>query len=273
MAISKRKMTNRDKKKRMSAIEGVAENYANELDAQFQTLNNFVGHGGEIGRAHEYYLRGVLARFLPDDLCLGSGFIASPNWTSRQQDILIYRRDYTTLFKVGDCVVVDYEALVGTIEVKTNVDSSNKFLEALETISEVVGRYRNPRFRALYAWDGIKLDTTLETLWKFVREDPTNRAIKLPNLIYIRGQFLLIANENMHKIPSPFSLWRIDQGELTDGQALLGLVASVWRFGLPELNPWWLISWHDYHGHLPAKAEQIQWPPDLMKILVNDGSK
>ena len=87
-------MTDHKKKKGASTMEGVAENYANELDAQFRTLNNFVSHGGEIGRAHEYYLRGVLSRFLPDNLCLGSGFIASPNWTSRQQDILIYKRDF-----------------------------------------------------------------------------------------------------------------------------------------------------------------------------------
>lgn len=252
-------------------MEGAAENYANELDAQFRTFNNFIGHGGEIGRAHEYYLRDVLARFLPNNLRLGSGFIASPNWTSRQQDILIYRRDFTTLFKVGDCVVVDYKALVGTVEVKTNIDSSKKLMEAFETISEVEGRYRNHGFRALYAWDGIKLDTALETLWQFIREDPINLCLKLPHLVYIRGKFLLIANENIDENSSPFSLYRIGQGGLTEGQALLMLVSSVWRFGLDELLPWWLLSCHDSHGHLPAKVEQIQWPQDLVQIVMKAG--
>jgi len=266
-------MTNREKKKGASAIEGTAKNYANELDAQFRTLNNFVGHGGEIGRAHEYFLRGVLARFLPNNLRFGSGFIASPNWTSRQQDILIYHPDFTTFFKVGDCVIVDYEALVGTVEVKTNINSSKKLLKAFEAISEVEGRYRNRGFRALYAWDGIKLDTALKALWQFIREGPTNRCLKLPHLVYIRGKFLLIANKKIDENSSPFSLWRIGQGGLTEGQALLGLVSSVWRFGLPKSHPWWLLSWHDYHGHLPTKGEKIQWPQDLAQIVVKAGTK
>jgi len=76
-------------------MERVADHYAGELDAQFRTLNHFAAHAGEIGRAHETFLRGVLLRFLPEDLRLGTGFVASPEWTSRQQDILIYRRDYT----------------------------------------------------------------------------------------------------------------------------------------------------------------------------------
>lgn len=97
------------------AMERIAEHYACELDAQFRTLNHFAAHAGEIGRAHETFLRGVLRRFLPEDLRLGTGFVASPNWTSRQQDILIYKRDFTKLFEVGDCVVIDHDAFVGAI--------------------------------------------------------------------------------------------------------------------------------------------------------------
>ena len=251
-------------KKGAYSMEGVAKNYANELDAQFQTLKNFISHAGEIGRAHEYYLRGVLARFLPDNLQLGSGFIASPNWISRQQDILIYRHDFTTLFKVGDCVVIDYNALVGTVEVKTNIDSSTKLVETLERISEIEGRYRNRGLRALYALNGLELNTFLEALWQFVQKDSTNLSSQLPHLIYVRGKYLLIINKNKDKRSSPFSLWRIGKKGLTDGQALLGLVHAVWQFGLLSLPPWWLLSWHDYYGHLPAKVEQIQWPPDLV---------
>jgi len=250
-------------------MEGVAENYANELDAQFRTLNNFVSHAGEIGRAHEYYLRGVLARFLPESLKLGSGFIVSPNWTSRQQDILIYSNDFTTFFKVGDCVVIDYKALVGTVEVKTDIDSATKLMEALESISEIEGRYRNSGLRALYAWNGLELETFLEALWQFVTKDPTNLSSKLPHLIYIRGKYLLMTNVNKVEEQFPFSLWRIGKEGLTEGQALLGLVYAVWRFGYFSLAPWWLRSWHDYYGHIPAKAEQIQWPLDLAQILIN----
>jgi hypothetical protein len=47
------------------------------------------------------------------------------------------------------------------------------------------------------------------------------------------------------------------------------LVCSVWRFGLPKLLPWWLLSCHDYHGHLPAKAKSVPWPPNLSAAVAN----
>jgi hypothetical protein len=118
-------------------MERIAGHYAGELDAQFRTLNHFANHAGEIGRAHETFLRGVLSRFLPDDLRLGTGFVVSPTWTSRQQDILIYKRDFTRLFEVGDCVVIDHEAFVGTVEVKTDLGSSDSLAEAVELISDL----------------------------------------------------------------------------------------------------------------------------------------
>lgn len=262
-------MTNDAKTQGADAMERAAKHYAKELDAQFHTLNNFVSQAGEVGRAHEYYLRGVLSRFLPDSIRLGSGFIASPKWTSKQQDILIYQRDLTTLFQVGDCVVIDYNALVGTIEVKTNLDSSNKCIESLRLIAELEGRYRNCGLRALYAWRGLDVKTALRAIWQFVEEAPEHHHCRLPHVIYVRGRYLLVANnEQISWTQPPFSLWKVGRGGITEGQALLGLVFSVWKFGLsksspPLRPPWWLLSWHDYHGHLPAKAKSVPWPQQL----------
>ena len=42
-------------------MQNVAEHYPSEVTAQFRTLNHFVGHSGEIGRAYETFLRGILA--------------------------------------------------------------------------------------------------------------------------------------------------------------------------------------------------------------------
>jgi hypothetical protein len=269
-------MTDGAKTQGANAMEGAAEHCANELDAQFRTLNNFVSQAGEVGRAHEYYLRGVLSRFLPDSIRLGSGFIASPKWTSKQQDILIYQRDLTTLFRVGDCVVVDYNALVGTIEVKTNLDSSNKWIESLRLIAELEGRYRNNRrLRALYAWDGLDFETAFSAICQFVEKDPDHHLCRLPHAIYVRGKYLLVAKNNeISWSQPPFSLWLVGQGGITEGQALLGLVSSIWKFGLSQLSPplrlpWWLLSWHDHHGHLPAKAESVPWLPHLLAAVAN----
>ncbi len=170
--------TDSSKQNKAEMMDHVSEHYAKELDAQFRTLNHFVIHGGEIGRAHETFLRGILARYLPADLKLGSGFIASPDWTSRQQDILIFKRDYTTLFEVGDCVVIDYESFVGSIEVKTTINSSPKFCAALELISDIKNKVG--RFQAIYAWDAISLELAIESIWKFVRKAPTKTVIPSP---------------------------------------------------------------------------------------------
>jgi hypothetical protein len=252
-----------------NSVERTAKHYAKELDAQFRTLNNFVRQAGEVGRAHEYYLRGVLSRFLPESIRLGSGFIASPNWISRQQDILIYQRDLTILFQVGDCLVVDYNAMVGTIEVKTNLDSSNECIKSLRLIAELEGRYRNRGLRALYAWRGIDVKTVLSGIYQFVEEAPDQNHCRLPHVIYVRGKYLLVANNEEISWTQPaFSLWKVGKGGITEGQALLGLVNSVWTFGLSKLSPpmhppWWLLSWHDFHGHLPDKGEPVLWPPHL----------
>ena len=41
----------------------LADRYSEELTAQFRTLNFFAEHAGEIGRAHETYLRDMIGRF------------------------------------------------------------------------------------------------------------------------------------------------------------------------------------------------------------------
>lgn len=93
-------------------MRDLASSYARELDAQLRTLNLFADHAGEIGRAHEYFLRSVLSRFLPSQLHVGTGFASNATWTSSQQDVLIYAHAMRPLlFQVGDCVVADDEAV------------------------------------------------------------------------------------------------------------------------------------------------------------------
>src|SRR6267142_1956860 len=105
-----------DPPRNLDSLQKLADRYADELSAQFRTLNLFVQHAGEIGRAHEVFLRGILTRFLPGKLRCGTGFIASPTAVSRQQDIIIYDPfALPLLLEIGDCVVVDAEAVAATI--------------------------------------------------------------------------------------------------------------------------------------------------------------
>ena len=252
------------------AVERIAGHYASELDAQFRTLNHFAANAGEIGRAHETFLRGVLSRFLPEDLRPGTGFVASPDWTSRQQDILIYKRDFTRLFEVGECVVIDHNAFVGAVEVKTELGSSERFGEAIEFVSELKHKMGHQGLHALYAWEGLSLDGALEAIWAFVREAPTTRFDLAPDVVYVRGQYLLRANKDGHRDSPPFHGWHVGAAGITEGQALLGLVSAVWAFGLSLVLPWWLLSWHDHMGTVPGKAERISWPDDLSESVMAD---
>ena len=252
------------------AMQNVAEHYALELNAQFRTLNHFVGHAGEIGRAHETFLRGILTRFLPQDIRVSSGFVASPKWTSRQQDILLHRRKFSILFEVGDCTVIDHQAFVGAIEVKTDIASSNKFREAIEAQAQLREQMRHSGLHAIYAWRAVSYNKALDTLWDFVRKAPTKNYDSMPDIVYVREQYFLMANRDGDRQSPPYHVWHIKKGGITEGQALLGLVASVWKFGLNTVFPWWLLSWHEHMGTVAGKSREVPWPEDLNISVIGD---
>lgn len=255
------------------AMSNIAEHYSAELNAQFRTLNHFVGNAGEIGRAHETFLRGILSRFLPNDIRLTSGFVGHPKWTSRQQDILIHKRDIPTLFEVGDCTVINHEAFIGTVEVKTQLQATDKIREAVEKQADFRESMGHHGLYAIYAWDGATLDTTIATLWDFVRSAPTKRFGSMPDLLLFRNKFLLMANCDGKRDSQPFKVWHINNRGISEGQALLGLIAAVWRFGFSTVFPWWLLSWHDHLGTVHGKFEYIEWPSDLQISVMADLAK
>ncbi|MDD1443790.1 hypothetical protein MEO93_26280, partial [Dolichospermum sp. ST_sed3] len=228
----------RVKTKGSDAMEKIAEHYADELDAQFSTLNHFVSHGGEIGRAHEPFLRGILTRFLPQDIRVSSGFVAAPLWTSSQQDILLHYRKYASLFEVGDCIVIDHQAFVGAIEVKTRIGSSNKLHEAIVMQAKLKDQMRHRGLFAIYAWNGIPFNKTIETIWKFVRDEPAKNYNCLPEVVYVRGKYFLMMKPQGDRLSPPYQVWHIKDDGITEGQALLGLIGSVWKFGKDSLLPW-----------------------------------
>ena len=263
--------SNRAKIKGPLPTENVSEHYASELNSMFRTLNHFVVHAGEIGRAHESFLRGILDRFMPDNVRLGSGFVASPKWTSRQQDILIYNRDFSTLFEVGDCTVIDYEAFIGAIEVKTNIKSKKAFKETIATQAELKYNFHRRGLYALYTWEGICYETALDSLWDFVRTDPTKNIDFLPHVIYVRGKYFMLSNyRGENGRVEPFHTWHIGEQGITEGQALLGLVSSIWHFGLNTKLPWWLQSWHMSSKIVLDRSKKVQVPSDIRKAIMTD---
>lgn len=248
----------------------LANRYADELTAQFRTLNHFVAHAGEIGRAHETYLRGVISRFLPARLSAGTGFVISQNWASSQQDIIIFNeQDYPVLFRVGDCVVVDHQAVGALIEVKTTLSDTATFLEVLEKLANLYEQVNHRYFVGLFAWEGLDLDTALPGVWSFIRRDVSRNARRLPSAIYIRSRYLLVRNDDGRLETPPLLALGIADGD--EGRALLSLISTMWIGGLQHHTtwPWWLNEWW---RTIPQTMRAIPWPEDLQQTINEIGS-
>lgn len=242
----------------LDEMEQLAQRYADELSAQFRTLNLFVQHAGEIGRAHETFLRGVFERFLPGKLRCGTGFVASEDGVTTQQDIIIYERfELPILLEVGDCIVVDREAVVGTIEVKTTLDTTARFTEAIRKI----GRLRGVGFRGLYAWEGISEAEALGCLWERYRSLERLDMSDLPDAIYVREKYLILRNDDGCLDTAPLLIMRLGSRGM-EGRALLSFITRLWLCGAQSVArwPWWALS---SLNRGPDQFEHLPWPNDL----------
>lgn len=107
---------------------------SNELISIKDRVRNFIedNHWGEDGRYKEIILSEILKNLLPQNVTVATGFILGKgNQVSNQIDIIIFKNDYPVLFKMANFVVVAKESVVGIIEVKSKIDSSN-IKEAIE---------------------------------------------------------------------------------------------------------------------------------------------
>jgi hypothetical protein len=99
-----------------------------ELISIKDRVRNFIDdrHWGEDGRYKEIIFSEVLKNVLPQNVTVATGFIMGDrNQLSTQIDIIIYKKEYPVLFKIADFVVVLKESVIGIIEVKSNIGSTN----------------------------------------------------------------------------------------------------------------------------------------------------
>ncbi len=249
--------------KNLDSIEQLADRYADELSAQFRTLNLFVQHAGEVGRAHEVFLRGVLGRFLPEKLRCGSGFIASADHVTRQQDIIVFdAHSLPILLEIGDCVVVDSEAVAASIEVKTVVDSEASLRACLEKLWDLKFALPGRCAVALYVWDGLTLERALSCIWERYRTLRDVSSGHLPDAIYVRGRYLIVPNYDGRLDTAPVLVLRLGQGQNPEGTGLLSLIERLWSSGLngQATSPWWVRAWN---RRIAARYEHVPWPDDL----------
>lgn len=125
----------------MAAIpEGYFKGLAQEVLSKIGRLNHFTKHGPSIGAFHEQVLKNVIKNLLPNRFSVKTGIVyASPESYSNQIDIMIIDENVPSayLFKEGDFCVVQPDAVICTIEVKTKLDAE-KFQNAIENCYSVI---------------------------------------------------------------------------------------------------------------------------------------
>ncbi len=104
-----------------------------------QLMNN--PHFPTDGELKESVLRSIIRRYIPGNISVGRGFIHNGERCSEQIDILLYSNDYPVLFREGDLVFITPDAVVGIIEVKTNLNFTTlrNAIQQLNSQVEIVG--------------------------------------------------------------------------------------------------------------------------------------
>ena len=124
------------------------ESIGKEMYARKNRVRNIIGdsHWGEEGKYKEILLKKMIQRYLPQDLSIGTGFIAlktneSIHRTS-QIDLILYKNSYPPLFREEDFVILHPEPICAIIEVKTNIrNSKKKWKKFLKKPQEMLLKY------------------------------------------------------------------------------------------------------------------------------------
>lgn len=112
----------------MADYNSYQKSISKELISIKNRVREFIGssHWGEDGRYKEIILRDIIKEKLPAFASYGTGFIVGNNGEiSTQIDIIVYRNDIPLLFSKGDFIIVSQESVLGLIEVKTKLNSTN----------------------------------------------------------------------------------------------------------------------------------------------------
>ena len=168
---------------------------------------------------------------------------------------LSYRRikKKLTYWRTRTGFEVDF--LIGSsaaIEVKSTVTSS-QIKKTVDIHAPLRNQINQCGLFSIYAWGGISLMKSLEVLWEFVKENPTKDLDFMPDVVYVRGKYILIANRDGVRHSPPYHCWEIKKNGISEGEALLGLVGSFWKFGLQTVLPGWLLGLRQLWGVVAGK--------------------
>jgi len=144
-------------------IEGLIE-YHQSINNELQSIQNRVrnliaySHPGEDGRYKEAVLKNLLKKYVPNNISIGSGFIAKISTdkkkieVSTQVDLLLYDNLFPSLFIEGDFVITYPECVKAIIEVKTNVKDSD-LVELINKSVEIGNIVNKKIFNGIFSYN------------------------------------------------------------------------------------------------------------------------
>ena len=172
-------------------MDELYESIAKEMHAKRNRVRNIIGnsHWGEEGKYKEIILKKIIQRYLPQDLSIGTGFIATKTNESidatSQIDLILYKNSYPPLFREEDFVILHPEPVCAIIEVKTNISNSKRNLEeilvkASRNAIEVLRNKKQPNspahfFNGIFSYDTeMKPEAVLDAYknhWDIISND------------------------------------------------------------------------------------------------------
>lgn len=222
-------------------------------------LAELISHPGERGRARETTLKEFLRQLVPQGFGVGDGFVIDVHGnSSRQQDVVIYRRDYHPIFLVGGVTYYPVEAVAACIEVKSRLDSE-QFVASLANTQSVkaldrsaggsnyivhggAGGNRGPDvnpdghehqiFAAVVAAKAISVETIVQTMQNHLHG--TQRR-EWPNVICVAKAWSLSYEPSESGRPRSDSMNAVGiryspVGHRTNVEPLLDLAEQLWSF-------------------------------------------
>lgn len=199
-----------------------------ELISTKDRVRDFIDnrHWGEDGRYKEIILAEKIKQLLPEAVSVGTGFVMCENNTTTSQiDIIIYRNDFPLFFRNESFVIVPKESVLGIVEVKTKLNSSNirETIDKAHANGELVG---NHIFNGIFSYEeGFRFD---ENLNETLSDGLQNNAGFINNIAFGKDYFMKfwqpmqpsINNEYAH-----YSFYKI--GDLAFGYFISNLIEDV----------------------------------------------
>jgi hypothetical protein len=159
--------------------KGFQETVTQELDVIQNRVRYLISDANwvEDGRYKEAILRGVLKRFLPKTVSLGTGFVidtqAIEKKISNQIDIIIYDNSVPVLFNEGDFIVTTPDNVLGIIEVKTRI-KSNDIISIMKKANENGYLLKPHTFNGIFAYNANITENFLD---RIRQELPMSRGV------------------------------------------------------------------------------------------------